>query len=145
MQENRGIAAGTVHEENEMDGDLNNKIFNVKNCKKTFYFPIGPEDLLRLRPDQLSDMIISMVRIKRKIETGKIETDGLLEELQSRITLADGVLEFKLREIDDVNKRKEIFEDRNDDTDSLPHNINDIPVDVLQEMLSEIREIKESK
>ena len=119
---------------------LKNKLYKVKSCKKTFYYPISSKDLLKLNAHQLSDMIISMANISKKIKNGEIETDGLLEELQSRIMLVDGLLEIKLNEWKDIDRRKEMLHDLKcrGDIDSLPQNINDIPVDVLQEMLSEL-------
>ncbi len=96
-------------------------------------------------------MIVSMSSLRKKLKEGNLTVDGLVKEIEFRNTVADNVLGLVLsmnRELEEAKKiAKEMAAleseddtaDRKEMLEKLKSDLETLPTEKLQEMLSNLR------
>ena len=124
------------------------KIENGKalNNRTIFWIPIKAEELIKYGLKELSDLIVEMNRMKKRLKDGTLTIEDLIKGIEFRMLVVDKAIEWKLNLDKEMDRAREAAamepgddtEVRNEMLEKLKGNLEVLSNEQIKEMLSNL-------
>ncbi len=140
----------SCRKENTMifDDGMRKKYGKALKKETIFFMPVKAEDLVKYSPGEISEMIVSMSDLRKRLVDGDLTVDGLVREIEFRNAAADSALGWVLDINSELLRIKEMAAMEPEDDaavraemlEKLKGNLEKLPIEELQEMLLRLEE-----
>ena len=116
------------------------------NNRTIFWIPIKAEELIKYGLKELSDLIVEMNRMKKRLKDGTLTIEDLIKGIEFRMLVVDKAIEWKLNLDKEMDRAREAAamepgddtEVRNEMLEKLKGNLEVLSNEQIKEMLSNL-------
>ena len=116
------------------------------NNRTIFWIPIKAEELIKYGLKELSDLIVEMNRMKKRLKDGTLTIEDLIKGTEFRMLVVDKAMEWKLNLDKEMDRAREAAamepgddtEVRNEMLKKLKGNLEVLSNEQIKEMLSNL-------
>lgn len=116
------------------------------NNRTIFWIPIKAEELIKYGLKELSDLIVEMNRMKKRLKDGTLTIEDLIKGIEFRMHVVDKAIEWKLNLDKEMDRAREAAamepgddtEVRNEMLEKLKGNLEVLSNEQIKEMLSNL-------